>query len=114
MPDTGYESLQLGDEIFEALPWDRKTIRRHVCRVQTETFLRYEGSTPEDVRVVRASSGGFTGVGERIDKGNWLRKYFPDRESARRACCEQAVELEKERAAQVAKEIAALQHELKN
>ena len=103
--------LELGDVIYKAAPWDGQVHRRHVvCIVTSEYFDPILNRTGTTSRVLHSSNG--IGIGEELTDETWGTRYFPDLETARRACCEQAVCLKEERDAQIRQEIKELQRQL--
>ena len=108
-----YKSMQLGDIVWEAAPWDGVVKERKILHVRTDEWLGDMDSPLGRVASGRTvwAEGGTFGLGEQITGENWLKRFFPNTEDAEKACAEQAVKLKEEQRRQVEAEMKGLQAE---
>ena len=100
------KDLQLGDKIYESMPWERKVCERTVDMITTREWISFNGRR-DSKREVRC-----TGVFLGQTVVDWGKRFFDNERQARAAMLQQAAEMEESERKQIESEIRKLQEKL--
>ncbi len=108
---TEFDSLKLGDTVYQIYPWDNRTVARIIDMKTHHEWIDDGGNTKS--RIVYYVDGSWTNSNEMTEK-RWGVTFFPTQAEAAQACQTQHDKFKAEHAEQTRKEIERLQIELDN